>query len=275
MDKLIISAAVTGSSLPKAKSPFHPVSPDEIVEAAVEAWRAGAAIVHLHSRDRQGMPCADAEAYRELVARIRGAGCEAILNLSAGDAGGRASTEQRLRVAEAGAEIVSLDCGTLNLGGRVYMNPPDYLLAMAERMKRNGVKPEIEIFDTGEVAHALGLVNRGLIARPLFFQFVFGLEGSLPVNERQLLLMLDYIPRDAVWSVAIPSDDVEAQLRLSLIAFALGGHVRTGMEDNVCYLPGRLARSNAELVGRWAEMAPRFGREVASAAEARRLLGLA
>ncbi len=149
MKPLIICAAVTGGAPAKSKTPHHPVTPREVVDEALACWRAGAAMIHLHARLEDGSTIMEVGAYRNIIDRIVAAGCDAIINLSAGDDGGKADHKMRLSIADAGVEMVSLDAGPINVGNRIYNNSLAYLEEMAGRMLKRNIKPEIEIFDVG------------------------------------------------------------------------------------------------------------------------------
>jgi 3-keto-5-aminohexanoate cleavage enzyme len=274
MKPFIICAAVTGGSPAKSKTPHHPATPKEVAEATVTCWRAGAAMVHFHARLEDGRTTTDVKAYREIVDQIKAAGCDAILNLSAGDDGGRASHAERLQVAEVGAEMVSLDAGSFNFGNRLYDNSPSYLREMVKRMQIRGIKPEIEIFDVGHLDGVTMMVEDGLLTAPHYIQFVFGLPGGLPPDVRLLPFLLERLPLGTEWGISSPTNDHETFLRLTMNAFTSGGHLRTGMEDYVYLRPGELARTNAEMVEQWVQTARIWGRPVASPSEARKMLGI-
>jgi 3-keto-5-aminohexanoate cleavage enzyme len=275
MRPLIITAALTGGGSPKARTPFQPVTHDEIVAEALAAWRAGAAMIHLHARTPSGAPTSDRSSYVRLCEAIRGEGCDAILNISAGDNGGQASHAERLALVDVGAEVVSLDAGSFNIGGRLYDNNPDYLRRLATGMRAVGVKPEIEIFDTGHISTVSRLAAEGLLSPPHFVQFVTGPSGTIPPDARILTLLLEQLPDGCEWCVSAQAgDDHGKHGRLLLWAFSNGGHVRTGMEDTIWLRPGELARSNASLVEQWVRTAELWGRPIASPAEARSLLGI-
>ena len=273
---MIIVAAVTGGGPPRARTPYQPVTPDEIVAEALAAWRAGAAIVHLHARTADGDTTTNPAVYRHLCGAIRAAGCDAILNISAGDDSGRAGHAERLAVLDGDAEMVSLGAGSFNLGGRLYDNGPDYLRALARGMRERRLTPEIEVFDAGHLARIGLLVGEGLIAPPHFVQFVTGLTGTMPPDPRLLELLVERLPPGSQWCVSAQTgDDHSLHARLLLWSFCHGGHVRTGMEDMIWLRPGEKARSNAELVAQWVETARLWGRTLASPAGARALLGIA
>lgn len=210
-----------------------------------------------------------------MVAQIRAAGCDAILNLSAGDDGGRATHAQRLAVIEAGGEIVSFAPSSYNSGGRLYDNAPAFLADMVTRMRAAAVRPEIEILDLGFLDRLQGFIASGGLKPPYQVIFGFGLSGAMPPDPRLLPLLIERLPTDAVWSVACPTDDHAVFLRIAMAAFVNGGHLRTGMEDLVLLRPGELAQSNAQMVAQWVDTARMWGRPIATPAEARRMLGLA
>ncbi len=274
MEPLIITAAVTGGGPPRAGTPYRPVTPQGVADAAVECWRAGAAIVHIHARHDDESTNSDVAAYRNIVERIRAKGCDAVLSLSAGDDGGKSNHEQRWMVLEAGEELASLDLGPINLGQRLYDNRPSYLREMGKRMLERGVKPEIDVFDSGHLAGLHNLIKDGFAKPPYWVQFVFGVPGGMPVDLRMLPILRSLLPADAQWSMDCAGADNETFQRFQMAAFVDGGHIRTGMEDHVFVRPGELAKSNAEMVAQWVDTARIWGRPIASAREARAILGL-
>jgi 3-keto-5-aminohexanoate cleavage enzyme len=270
-DKLIISAALTGSWPTKAQNPALPVTEEEIARAAIDAWRAGAAIVHLHVRNEQGKVTCDPARYAKARDLIREAACDVIINMSTGGGAGQTTDEQRMEPVELAPEIASFDCGSLNFGQGVFVNSPAFLDELAARMERNGVMPEIECFEPGHVWNALRLIDEGKLKPPYWFQFVLGVRGGSPGTVKQLLHLLEMIPNDSLWSVCGIG---RAQLPLGMTAMAMGGHVRTGLEDNLYYHKGQLAESNAQLVARLVRIAEEIGRPIASPDDARAMLGL-
>jgi 3-keto-5-aminohexanoate cleavage enzyme len=274
LQPLIICAAVTGGAPARAKTPHHPVTPSAVADAAVASWRAGAAIVHIHARHADETTSSDVAAYRDTVERIRAAGCDAILSLSAGDDGGKSDHAQRLRVVEVGEELVSLDLGPINLGARLYDNRPSYLREIAKRMLDRRIKPEIDVLDSGHLDSLALLIKDGLVKPPFHVQLVFGVPGGLPADVRLLPLLVSRLPPESEWSISCQTADPATFLRFQMAAFVDGGHVRTGMEDYVYVRPGELAKSNEEMVAQWTETARIWGRPVASPAQARRMLGL-
>jgi 3-keto-5-aminohexanoate cleavage enzyme len=270
-DKLIVSAALTGSWPTKAQNPAVPITEDEIAAAAIDAWRAGAAIVHLHVRNDQGKVTCDPARYAKARDLIRAAGCDVIINMSTGGGAGQTTDEQRMEPVSLAPEIASFDCGSLNFGPGVFVNSPAFLNELAERMTANGVLPEIECFEPGHVWNALRLIDDGKLRPPFWFQFVLGVRGGSPGTVKQLLNLLDMIPAGSLWSVCGIG---RAQLPLGMTAMAMGGHVRTGLEDNLYYHKGQLATSNAQLVERLVRVAGEIGRPIASPDDARAILGI-
>ena len=271
MDNLIITAAVTGSITDRSKSPYHPITAEEIATAAVDAWRAGAAMIHLHARTEDGTPTQDPARFADLIDRITATGCDAILNLSTGSAGGRAGFEERLACLALRPEMASFDCGSVNFETWAFVNPPSFLEMMAQRMLEFDVKPEIECFDTGMIYAGRRLAERGLLPPPLHFQFVMGSAGGIPPEPQHLVHMLAALPPGATWSVCALG---RGQLPMNVMAILHGGHARTGLEDNVYYAYRQLAHSNAQLVERLVHLSRELGREVASPAEACRILSM-
>ncbi len=269
---IIITAAVTGSVTAASDSAYLPVTHDAIVEAAVASSRAGAAVIHLHARRADGEPTQDANEFRELVRRIRETGCEAILNLSTGSAGGRASLDERLDCLELRPEMATLDCGSMNFGDeRVFANPFHWLRTAAGRMRELGVRPEIEVFDTGMIANGLRLIEEGLIDGPGVWQLCLGVRGGAPADLATVAHMLSRLPLGAQWSVLGVG---RHQLPVNLISLGFGGHARTGLEDNIYFRRGELATSNRQLVARLVALAAACDRPVATPDEARALLGI-
>lgn len=270
-DHVIISAATTGSWPTKAQNPALPVTELEIAAAAVGCRAAGAAIVHIHVRDDQGRVTCDPTRYARVRDAVRAAGCDVILNMSTGGGAGQTTDDERMAPVDLAPEIASFDCGSVNFGDRVFINSPGFLRDLATRMTRHGVQPEIECFEAGHVQNALRLIDDGLLTPPFWFQFVLGVRGGAPATVKQLVHLVAMLPAGAQWSVCGIG---RAQLPMGIAAMAMGGHVRTGLEDNLYYRKGELAQSNEQLVARLVRIAEEAGRPVATPAETRLLLGL-
>jgi 3-keto-5-aminohexanoate cleavage enzyme len=270
-DAVIISAATTGSWPRKAQNPNLPTNPEEIAAAAIDAGRAGAAIVHIHVRDDNETVTCDPARYARVRDLIEASGSNVVVNMSTGGGAGTTSDEERMAPVALAPEIASFDCGSLNFGERVFINSPAFLHELATRMKLYGVKPEIECFEPGHVWNALRLIDEGMLEPPYWFQFVLGVRGGSPPEAKQLQHLVDMLPPGAHWSVCGIG---RAQLPLGVMAMAMGGHVRTGLEDNIWYRKGELAESNAQLVARLRRIAEELGRPIATPEDVRGLLEL-
>ena len=270
MDGVIISAATTGSWPTKTQNPHLPTTPEEIAACAVECGAAGAAIVHIHMRDEQERVTCDPDRYARTRQLVEAAGSDVIINMSTGGGAGLTTDEDRMGPVALSPEIASFDCGSVNFGERVFINSPQFLNELAMRMDRHRVLPEIECFEPGHVWNALRLIDDGMLKPPFWFQFVLGVRGGSPPTVKQLQHLVEMLPPGAHWSVCGIG---RAQLPLGYAALAMGGHVRTGLEDNLWYRKGVLA-TNPQLVERIARLASELGRPVATPAQTRQLLGL-
>lgn len=273
MDKVIITAALSGSRPTKEMNPAVPYSPEEIARSAQECWRSGAAVVHVHVRDpKTGAPSDDIHLFQEATGRIR-AETDLLINLTTSGLHieGPDWLERRLAPVGLRPELCSLDIGSLNFPERVFYNPPDWGTAAAARMKAIGVKPEIEVFEAGHVEQAKHLIGDGWIAAPPFFQLCMGVRWGMPPTSAGFLLMRDLLPRGAIWSALGVG---RAQLPMITLAIRHGGHLRVGFEDNLYLERGRMAKGNAQFVERAVALARELGREVATPEEARSMLGI-
>ncbi|HBB15600.1 MAG: 3-keto-5-aminohexanoate cleavage protein [Syntrophus sp. RIFOXYC2_FULL_54_9] len=270
-DKIILSVATTGSWALKSHNPALPITPGEIARAAVESWREGASVVHVHVRDDAGAMSCDLARFRRVKELIRAQGCDAIINFSTSGGAGRVNEDERFNSLAAGPELASLDAGSINFNERVFLNSPDFLEELARRMLEAHVKPEIEAFDSGMIGNAMTLIEKGLIKTPLWWQFVLGVKGGAAATVRSLVHLVESLPAGSLWSVCAVG---WRQLPLNVQAIVMGGHARTGLEDNLYYRRGELAQSNAQLVARLARIARECGREPATPNEAREILGL-
>lgn len=269
MDKLIITAALSGAEVTRKDNPNLPVTPVEIAGAAVECYESGASIVHIHVRNEDESPTQAAEVFKETIDLIKKQ-CNIIIQVSTGGAVGM-TAEERLQPVYLKPEMATLSTGSVNFGDDVFMNPPAYLEAFARAMQEQGVKPEIEVFDVGMINNALQLVKKGLLSEPLHFDFVMGVPGGIPGTLKNLLHLEESVPPGSTWTVAGMG---RTELPLGTAAIILGGHVRVGFEDNIYYQKGVLAESNAQLVERIVQVAKIHSRPVATPDEARQILGL-
>ena len=273
MEKLIITAAVSGSAPSRDQNPAVPYSPQEIAEEALRCWRAGAAIVHVHVRDpHSGAPAFERELFAEVLQRVREASDMLVnlttsgFNIAADDVG-----EARLMPVDLGPDLCSLDVGSLNFRGRVFINPADWVETAAARMRERGVKPEMEVFEIGHAVQATDLIDRGLIDAPPYFQICLGIPWGAPADLESLMAIRSRLPVGCQWSVLGTSKN---QITVTTHAMLMGGHVRVGFEDNLYLSRGVLADSNARFVERTVKLAAMLQREVATCQEARQILGI-
>jgi 3-keto-5-aminohexanoate cleavage enzyme len=270
-EPVLITAAVVGAEVTRAQSPYVPYTPEEIARAAVDAWRAGAAAIHLHARWPDGRPSQRPEHFRAIVDGIRAAGCDAVLQCSTGGAVGM-GLEERLGSLVEGAEMGTLNLGTMNFGDDVFLNSRPDVVRVAARLRERGLVPECEVYDAGMLDTLRWLLAKGHLAAPYHVQLVLGVPGGMSASERNLRFLVEGLPEGVRWTAAGVG---RAQLELAALAPRLGGHVRVGLEDNLYLAKGVLARGSHELVARAAELAREAGRVPATPAEARRILGLA
>jgi uncharacterized protein (DUF849 family) len=268
----IISVAITGSLPTKENNPAVPLTPEEQVESTHEAYEAGAALVHVHVRDEAGRPSSDPERFARVLEGVRRHCPEMIVQFSTGGRGRGLS--ERGSMLSLLPDMASLATGSVNFPTSVYENPPDFVAELAGSMKRLGIKPEVEVFDLAMLYNAVELANTGLLEPPLHVQFVLGLKNALPARRRILDFLVEELAEVAPSSTWTAAGMGRHQLTVNRWSLELGGHCRTGLEDNVRFDATRLAASNAELVRRVAGLCTSYGRAVATAAEARRLLSL-
>jgi 3-keto-5-aminohexanoate cleavage enzyme len=272
MQKLIITAAITGSRITRELAPYIPITPEEIVQSAIECRDAGAAVVHIHVRDpKTGLGTQDVNLFRQVVEPLRKKTDLVLCLTTSGIPGRNLPIEERLAPLELEPELASLDAGSINLGGSVFINTPEFLEAAATRMKEKGVKPELEVFDVGMMVTCLRMRDQGYLEDPLHFQFVLGTPWGSPATPKSLLHLTDYLPTSSTWSIIGIG---KGHLPMSMMGLITGGHIRVGMEDNIFYEKGVQAKSNAQFVERIIRIAGDFGREVATPEEARKILGL-
>lgn len=289
---VIITCAVTGSGDGHLKHPAFPTTPAQIAASAIEAAKAGAAVVHLHVRDPEtGTPSRDVGLYEETVGLIREAGTDVVINLTAGMGGdltigapdtpadfNPAGTDlvpasDRLdHVRSCRPEICTLDCGTMSFGDSnlLMVNTPPTLRALAGMMKEIGVKPEVEVFDTGHLWMAKVLVEEGLLEKPPLFQFCLGIPYGAEATTTAMKAMVDQLPEGANWS---GFGIGRMQMPMVAQAVLLGGNCRVGLEDNLYLTKGQFA-TNAELVARARVIIEAMGATVAGPAEVRQRWGL-
>lgn len=271
MEKLIITAAICGAEVTKEQNPAVPYTVEEIVREAKSAVDAGAAIVHLHVREDDGTPTQSRARFKECIDAIYAVCPDVILIPSTGGAVGM-TAEERLQPTELFPEMATLDCGTCNFGDDVFENTMPMMRDFGKRMIENGIKPEYECFEIGHLDTALNMVRKGqLPGHPMQINFVLGVPGCTPATVDNLCWLVNKIPADATWTATGVGRHA---FPMAAAAIAMGGNVRVGFEDNLYLSKGVLAKSNGELVAKVVRLANELGREVASSAEARQILGL-
>ncbi len=271
MDKLIITAALTGAEVTKEHTPYVPYTIDEMVQEARAAVDAGASVLHVHARYDDGTPTQDKDRYEAIIKAIRKACPNVIIQPSTGGAVGM-SREERMQVTELPLEMATLDCGTVNFGGDdIFVNTVNDIIYFAETMHRRGIYPELECFEKGHIDTVLTLHKRGQIHAPMHFSFVLGVFGAMKGEPRDFHFLRESIPAHATYSVAGIG---RYEFPLAKLAIEHGGHVRVGLEDNIYLEKGVLAKGNADLVKKVVAMARAFGREIATPEEARQILGM-
>jgi uncharacterized protein (DUF849 family) len=287
--KVMISCAVTGSADTPGRNPAVPVTPAQIAQSALDAAKAGAAIVHIHVRNPETTrPSMNPAHYREVVERIRGSGSDVLINLTTGpgarfapgaedplkpEAGTtmKSAAERVQHIIELKPEICSLDMGSMNMGPHVFVNTPGYLEKMAVAIRDVDVLPELEVFEAGHLLLAKRMIENGHIKAPGMFQICLGVSWAQPATPEAMTYMRSLLPSGSPWfafGISLHQFPMVAQ------AVLLGGHVRVGLEDNLYLEKGKLAPSNAALVEKAAHIIEVLGDQVATPAEAREILGL-
>ena len=281
-NKVIITAALTGAMTPAGYN--IPETPEQIAKDAYECWKAGAAIVHLHMRDDDGLGTMDAKKFEETIRLIRAyEDCDVVINctssgdarVSGGDPEGNAIRMKHMKTLD-GIEMGSYDAGSFNwMPGGVFMNTPKFLQELGDVYLERGIKPEYEIFDTGMLDIVEYFTKKGHLPQERHYQFCLGVLGGMPATVENLLYLSQHIPAGATWSAFGVG---AAHLPIMYAALALGGHIRVGLEDNVVF--GRdesgqkIMATNKMLVERAVKAVETFGKKPATSAEAREILGI-
>lgn len=269
MASAVLTAALTGPIASKDDNPALPTAPEEIAAEAAAAHAEGAAIVHVHLRDEKGRPTGDL-ATAERVVGLIGESCPALVQLSTG-VGLGVPFEERARLVETRPAMATLNVCSMTFGNDEFRNHPEDVRRLAARMRELGVKPELEIYDTGHLEMALALLEEDLLATPLQFSLVLGVRGGMRAAPESILEVVRRIPDGSIWQVIGIG---RANLQMTAIGLALGGNARTGMEDTLLLRRGVPASGNGELVRRLAEVARALERPPASVAETAAMLGL-
>jgi len=268
----IITVAITGALPTKADNPAVPVTPAEQVESTQEAYEAGAALVHIHVREEDQSPSSDPDKYAAVQEGVRKYCPEMIIQFSTGGRG-RDQSKRGAMLCHI-PDMASLATGSVNFPKGIYENPPNFIDGLAMQMLEFSIKPEIEVFDVSMLYNAANLVKRGLLKEPAHVQFVMGIPNALPARRSLLEFLISELPDvlpGATWTAA---GIARYQFDVNKWCLELGGHCRTGLEDNVKFNKERLAASNAELVKKIVDVAGEYGRRAATPKEARGILRL-
>jgi 3-keto-5-aminohexanoate cleavage enzyme len=275
-DKVIITAAQTGALVTKKMNPGLPEQPDEIVESAYACYQEGAAIVHIHARDKNGIPTGSKEVFQEIHDKIR-AKCPIIVQDSTGG-GPNLTLDQRIECIQAKPDMASLNMGSLmrisgQYKGVSWSNMPEEIEHFVTQFRKLGVKPEMEVYSHGMFREIENVIKKGLVEKPYYINLVMGMmyQGAVEATPKYLQSLLDFLPEDAIFNVTPVG---AAQLPLTAMAMILGGCIRVGMEDNIYYRKGELVKNNAQFVARAVRIARELNKEPATPDEARKILGL-
>lgn len=275
-DKVIITVAQTGAYPTKSMNSNLPEQPEEIAESAYACHQEGAAICHIHARDREGKVTGSKEVFQDIHDRIRGM-CDIIVQDSTGG-GPNLTLEQRIECLHAKPEMASLNMGTMmrvsgQYSGVPFSNMRKDIEAYIIRMNELGVKPEMEVYSHAMFREVDNLIRKGLVRKPYYINLVLGMmyQGAVDASPKYLYSMIDFLPEDTIFNVTSVG---VAQLPLTTMGMILGGCIRVGMEDNIYYKREELVKNNAQLVARAVRIARELNKEPATPAEARKILGI-
>jgi uncharacterized protein (DUF849 family) len=288
-NKTILTVAVTGNLTTLDQHPGLPCTPAQIATAALESAKAGASIAHIHVRHPDGRPSMELEHYREVMHRIRDANSDLIINLTTGPGGRFVPSKDDPRIAGPGTsilhplkrvehivalkpDIATLDLNTMWSGSAAVINTPENVSIMAKEIQAAGSKPELEVFDSGDIQLANALLDQGVLKGPALFQIVMGVRYGFVSTPQTLVYAQSLLPEDATWAAFAVG---RWEFPMLTQAWCLGGHVRVGLEDNIYIRKGVLAPSNAALCEKAARMIDDMGGELATPKEAREILKLA
>ncbi|MBU3156642.1 3-keto-5-aminohexanoate cleavage protein [Clostridium estertheticum] len=270
-NKVLLTVATTGAWPQKKDTPYIPLQPEEIADEICACAKAGASIAHIHVRDDENQASMSFEKFEKTVKLVRKS-CDIVINLTT--SGGIGLTDD-IRIKPFSVlkpEMASFDCGSMNWqNSTVFENSPKFLEKAGTAMQENNVKPEIEVFDAGMVYNALYYLKKGFLKAPLHFQFVLGVPGGMTATVENLMFLKSLIPVDSTWGALGIG---KQHLPIMYAALALGGNLRVGMEDNIYYRFGELAKSNVDFIERTKRIVTELDKEIATPAEARIILGL-
>lgn len=275
-NKVIVTVAQNGALGTKEMNPNLPVQPEEVAESAFECYNEGAAVCHIHAKDKSGNNTADIAVFKEIHERIR-AKCNLILQDSTGG-GPNLTQEERINCIKAGPEMASLNMGTLMrisgpYAGIPFSNMPAEIENYITQMNELGVKPEMEVYSHAMLREVKNLIKKELVKKPYYINIVLGMQyqGACEATPRIFLSIIDLLPEDSIFNCAAVG---ASQLPLTTLSILMGGCARVGLEDNIYYRKGELAKSNAQLVARTVRIIRELGKEPATPDEARQILEL-
>lgn len=271
MDKVILTVATTGAWPKKKDTPYVPLQPEEIADEVYACYKAGASVAHIHVRDDEDNASMDYDKFEKTVNLVRER-CDIVLNLTTSGGLGLDDDIRMKPFIELKPEMASYDCGSMNWAhSTTFINSPDFLEKLGAKMRENNVKPEIEIFDSGMFYNAEYYLKKGILDNPPHYQFVLGAPGGMAATVENLVYLKNLLPSNATWSAFGIG---RMHMPILYATLALGGHIRVGMEDNIYYSKGVLAKSNVEFVERAKRIAGELGKEIATPDETREMLGL-
>ncbi|MEW6529787.1 MAG: 3-keto-5-aminohexanoate cleavage protein [Thermodesulfobacteriota bacterium] len=281
MKKLVITVAQTGGLHGKALNPALPEQPDEIAQSAYDCYNAGASVCHIHVRNKEGGTTGDMEIYSDVLTKIK-AKCPIITQVGNGIGGiirpsgmiEAATLEERmpLTALEPKPDMLTINMGTFEFGHvAVFDNPMDWNANFVRRCNERNIPIECECYDMSHIFNTLELVRLGVLKEPVHFSLVLGVKGGMPFTPKLLSTMVDCVPEGSSWQVITLS---KHQLPATVMAMCQGANIRTGLEDNIYYSKGELAKSNAQLVERMVRIAREIGREIATVDEAKEMMGI-
>ncbi len=265
--EVVLTAAIVGAELTREQTPHLPFTPQEIADEAARCREAGVAVIHLHVRNDDGSNTQSKERFAATIDAIRKK-TDCIIQVSTGGAVGM-SIDERVGPLACNPEMATLNCGSLNFGDDVFVNTRPQIRDIALRLKASGAVAELECYEVGHVEEALALAEKGIIPRPLHFQFVLGVAGGIGAREENVRYLVSLLPPEASWAVAAVG---RHQQPMTELAMRLGGHARVGLEDNIYLTKGVLSEGSAPLVARAAAYARSIGRTPVDPARARALL---
>jgi len=269
-NKVVLTIAPTGNVPTKQMNPFVPITPSEIAAQIYECWKVGAAVAHIHTRDKEGNPTSDVAVNKEVLAELdQYSDCDIIRQLSTGGRAGKTYMD-RGQMLCLGPEMASLATGSSNFPSKANLNDPETISYLSGEMRKYKIKPEVEVFDSAMLFNAVQLADKGVIDWPLQINLVLGVPGSLPASFKNLFFLYEQLPSNCTWSITAVGKE---HVALSTMALALGGNVRVGLEDNIFYSKG-VPATNISLLNRIKAIALAMGKEIATPAEAREILSL-